>query len=103
MCRGLLTGIVLFRVAPIGTVPDGDATSSHPHPRGIMLKHKFASGDRVSVLPDKTNSNLRPGIYTITRVLPVVGQECQYRARNALDTHERVLDETQLEAAPSLW
>jgi hypothetical protein len=60
-----------------------------------MLRHKFAAGDQVAVLP-RSNSNMRPGIYTITKALPVTGQGCQYRAKNALDGHERVLDEAEL-------
>jgi hypothetical protein len=61
-----------------------------------VVKHKFSVGDRVSVLPDRTNANMRAGVYTITRALPVTGQGFQYRAKNALDNHERVLDEAQL-------
>jgi len=64
-----------------------------------MTEHKFAVGDRVALLSNKTNSNLRPGVYTIVRALPVTSQGCQYRAKNALDTHERVLDEAQIRAA----
>jgi hypothetical protein len=61
-----------------------------------MLKHKFCVGDRVSVLADPTNTTMRPGVYTITKALPVTTQGFQYRAKNVLDSHERVLDEAQL-------
>ena len=61
-----------------------------------MAKHKFSTGQRVQLLPDRTNTNLRPGIYTIVRIMPVTNQGCQYRAKNAMDSHERVLDEAQL-------
>jgi len=61
-----------------------------------MAAHKFAVGDRVSVLPDSTNGNVRPGVYTIVRALPAGDQGCQYRAKNAMETHERVFHETQL-------
>ncbi len=61
-----------------------------------MISHKFAAGDRVSVMPDRGNINARAGIYTIVRTMPVTGQICQYRVKNALDNHERVLDEAQL-------
>jgi hypothetical protein len=66
-----------------------------------MNEHKFAVGDRVSVLPDRSNANVRPGIYVVTRRLPVTGQRCQYRVKSALDTHERVLDEDQMRAVTS--
>ena len=64
-----------------------------------MLKHKFAVGDRVVMAADRSNENIRPGVYTIVKALPVAGRGCQYRARNALDTHERVLDEDLLQRA----
>ena len=46
-----------------------------------MATHKFAVGDRVTVLPDRTNANMRPGVYTITRALPVTGFGFVYRVR----------------------
>jgi hypothetical protein len=61
-----------------------------------MTKHKFATGDRVLAMADSNNANMRPGVYTIVKVLPVAGRGCQYRAKNVADTHERVLDETLL-------
>jgi len=64
-----------------------------------MLKHKYAAGDRVIAVASRWNENIRPGVYTIVRALPVAGRGCQYRARNALDTHERVLDEDMLRRA----
>lgn len=64
-----------------------------------MLKHKFATGDRVLALPNPENANVRPGIYTILRVLPLAGSGLQYRAKNVTDTHERVLDEALLRPA----
>lgn len=64
-----------------------------------MLKHRFATGDRVVAMPDTSNPNIRPGVYTIVKVLPVAGFGCQYRVKNALDTHERVLNEALLRPA----
>ncbi len=64
-----------------------------------MPIHKFAVGDRVTLLPDRLNANVRPGVYTIVRTLPETPQGCQYRAKNALDSHERVFDEAQLRSA----
>ena len=66
-----------------------------------MLKPKFCVGDRVSVAADRTNANMRPGIYTITRALPLTAQGVQYRAKNILDSHERVLNEAQLHVISS--
>ena len=67
-----------------------------------MAVHKFAVGDRVSLLPDRLNANVRPGIYTIVKALPATSLGCQYRAKNALDSHERVLDEAQLRSAKGI-
>ena len=61
-----------------------------------MTERKFASGDRADVLPDRLNPHVRPGVYTIVRAMPVTGHGCQYRAKNTLDNHERVFDESQL-------
>jgi hypothetical protein len=61
-----------------------------------LVKHKFAAGDLVSVLPDRSNHHMRPGIYKITKALPASDEGCQYRAKNVMDSHERVLNEAQL-------
>ena len=61
-----------------------------------MGQHKYAVGDRVSLMPDKYNTHVRPGIYTIVRRMPATSQGCQYRVKNAQDSHERVLDEAVL-------
>ena len=64
-----------------------------------MAVNKFAVGDRVALLPDRLNANVRPGVYTIVRALPATSAGIQYRAKNALDSHERVFDEGQLRSA----
>jgi hypothetical protein len=64
-----------------------------------MVKHKFTKGDRVAVVVDKSNTNVRPGLYTVVRVLPFVGHGPQYRVKHTLDSHERVIDEAQPRAA----
>jgi hypothetical protein len=64
-----------------------------------MLKHKYSVGDRVVMAAGTANESIRPGVYTIVKALPVAGLACQYRARNALDAHERVLDENLLRPA----
>ncbi|MBS0642410.1 MAG: hypothetical protein JSS43_21320 [Proteobacteria bacterium] len=63
------------------------------------MKHKFAPGDRVIAVADRSNDNQRSGVYTIIRALPLAGRGYQYRAKSALDTHERVLDEDLLRPA----
>lgn len=64
-----------------------------------MLKHKFAAGDHVVVAANRVNENIRPGLYRIVKTLPVSDNGCQYRAKNAIDTHDRVLHEDLLRPA----
>jgi hypothetical protein len=61
-----------------------------------LTEYKFAVGDKVALSADSSNANVRPGIYTIVRRMPVTQIGCQYRAKSALDNHERVVDEAQL-------
>ncbi len=62
----------------------------------MMIAHKFSAGDRVQFQPGRFDVNVRPGVYTIVRRMPVTGTSCQYRVKSALDNHERVIDEAQL-------
>ena len=64
-----------------------------------MAEYKFAAGDKVALTSNSSNVNVRPGIYTIVRRLPVSGQGRQYRAKSTFDSHERVVDEAQLRRA----
>ena len=64
-----------------------------------MSQHKFSAGDRVMVQANRLDGHLRPGVYTVIRTMPVTSQGNQYRAKNVLDNHERVLDEAQMRAA----
>ncbi len=64
-----------------------------------MAKHKYAAGDRVFALPDKSGVNLAAGAYTVLKALPEAGRGCQYRVKSPLEAHERVLDESQIRKA----
>jgi hypothetical protein len=64
-----------------------------------LIEYKFAAGDKVALMTNSSNVNVRPGIYTIVRRMPVTQIGCQYRAKSALDNHERVVDEAQLRRA----
>jgi hypothetical protein len=64
-----------------------------------LTEYKFAAGDKVALMTNSSNVNVRPGIYTIVRRMPVTQIGCQYRAKSALDNHERVVDEAQLRRA----
>ena len=64
-----------------------------------MTEYKFSAGDKVALMTNSSNVNVHPGIYTIIRRMPVTQLGCQYRAKSALDNHERVVDEAQLRRA----
>ena len=64
-----------------------------------VADYKFAVGDRVALVANSSNANVRTGVYTIVRRMPASSQGCQYRAKSALDSHERVVDEAQLRRA----
>lgn len=64
-----------------------------------MVSHKFAVGDRVQLIVDKYAGDVPPGIYMISRRLPVEANICQYRVKHTQDGHERVVQESQMVAA----
>jgi hypothetical protein len=64
-----------------------------------LAEYKFAAGDKVTLIANSSNVNVRPGVYTIVRRLPLSSQGCQYRAKSAMDNHERVVDEAHLRRA----
>jgi hypothetical protein len=61
-----------------------------------MPTHKFAIGDRVRLVVSKYAGDVPPGVYTISRQLPVEANVCQYRVKHVQDGHERVVRESQL-------
>lgn len=66
-----------------------------------MTRHKFAVGEQVQFLQSRNDLHIPSGTYTVTRLLPAEGGDCQYRVRNAHDGHERVMRESQLAGGPS--
>ena len=62
-----------------------------------MTTPRFSVGDRVSLGVAGQDRIRTPGIYVITRILPLdQSRGFQYRARNELDPHERAFDEAEL-------
>ncbi len=58
---------------------------------------RFSVGDRVSLGVSGQDRTRTPGIYIITRILPLErARGFQYRARNEADPHERAFDEGEL-------
>jgi hypothetical protein len=48
------------------------------------------------LVTNSSNANVPSGVYTIVRRMPASSQGCQYRAKSAFDSHERVVDEANL-------
>ena len=61
-----------------------------------MTTHKFAVGDRVRLAVSKYAGDVPPGVYAISRQLPVEANVCQYRVKHLQDGHERVVQESQI-------
>ncbi|MBE7210884.1 MAG: hypothetical protein INR65_07670 [Gluconacetobacter diazotrophicus] len=61
-----------------------------------MSSARFAVGDRVVFLPQKSDYNVSRGFYTVVRVMPAGSGGVSYRVKNDGDAHERVIVEAQL-------
>lgn len=77
----------------------GGGALRRPTHRCAHVERKYAACDRVIAVAGTSNENIRPRVFTIVKTLPSDGRGWRYRARNALDTHERVLDEDLLQSA----
>ena len=62
----------------------------------MSAQHKFAVGQTVRFSPDLGQGSSRPGSFEIVRLLPEAASVPQYRVKNQLDGHERVVREDQL-------
>ncbi len=72
-----------------------------------MTTHKFKVGQVVAFQPGARDANIPRGRYKIQRLLPSETRDPQYRVKHAVDSHERVMAESQLTADPDadrqLW
>ena len=64
-----------------------------------MANHKFKIGQTVEYLPDKIQIRPPAGSFRIVRLLPALGQDNQYRIKNASEAYERIAQESQLTVA----
>jgi len=67
--------------------------------RVLMFGHKFTVGQSVRFSPDRVQASTSRGGFKIVRLLPETANVLQYRVKNQIDGHERVVREDQL--APS--
>jgi len=65
--------------------------------RGIRaLDHKFRIGQSVEFFPSRGVDHRSKGQYTIVLLRPLDGDAPQYRIRNKVDGHERIVREHEL-------
>ena len=73
----------------------------------LLTSHKFKVGQVVAFQPGARDANIPRGKYKIQRLLPSETRDPQYRVKHAVDSHERVMAESQLSAEPetghALW
>jgi hypothetical protein len=62
-----------------------------------MQTHKFKIGETVFIKPAPTQ-NLPGGSYVVIQRLPEHDAELEYRVRNRVEPHERVMRESELRA-----
>lgn len=64
-----------------------------------MSSHKFKIGQSVNYTSGLIGAISANGIYTITQLLPLEGDNFRYRIKSAAEPHERVVKESQLNRA----
>jgi hypothetical protein len=61
-----------------------------------VKEHKFQIGQVVNFTPGALTLETSIGLYEVVRHLPPEGPENQYRVKSVLDSHERVVRESQI-------
>ena len=65
-----------------------------------VTHHKFSVGQLVDFLPGRADTNVPRGTFIVERLLPPTeAGSPQYRIKHAIDRHERVVQEGQLEGS----
>lgn len=64
-----------------------------------MTRHIYSIGQQVSFGGRVVTYLKRTGVFTITKLLPPVGVELQYRIKSEHEAHERVAIENELNSA----
>ena len=63
-----------------------------------MTRHIYSIGQQVGFGDRVVTYLKRTGVFTITKLLPPLGAELQYRIKSAGEVHERVASEHELHA-----
>ena len=64
-----------------------------------MTRHIYSVGQQVSFGERVVTYLKRTGVFTVTKLLPPLGAELQYRIKSAGEVHERVASEHELQVA----
>jgi hypothetical protein len=98
--RRLLRSILLFPWRPRSRGKAALAAlvqRRHLHPGGIsMSEHKYRVGQAVEFFPDRGVDQTARGRYKIVRLFLGEGNSPQYRIKNDVDGHERMVGEREL-------
>jgi hypothetical protein len=98
--RRLSPGILLFPWRPRSLGKAALAVRvqrRHLHPGGIsMSEHKYCVGQAVEFFPDRGVDQTAKGRYKIVRLFLGEGNSPQYRIKNEVDGHERMVGEREL-------
>lgn len=63
-----------------------------------MTRHIYSIGQHVSFDKQVGTYLKRAGVFTVTKLLPPLGAELQYRIKSEGEAHERVATEHELQA-----
>jgi hypothetical protein len=61
------------------------------------VSHKFKVGQTVTYTSGAFDRGGASGVYKVTQLMPVEGDDHQYRIKSASEPHERVVKESQLD------
>ena len=63
------------------------------------LTHRYKVGETVYFTASNVSRPAASGTYEVIRLLPIDGDDCQYRIKSTTEAFERVAKESQLKAA----
>jgi hypothetical protein len=64
-----------------------------------VAQHKFKIGQTVNYTSGPFGRGTAGNLYKVTRLLPLEGDDFQYRIKSSDEPHERVVSESQLQRA----
>jgi len=85
-----------FQQQRFAAPPDRRATKPACDMEHTVSDYKFKIGQSVHYTSGPYGRGTANGVYKITQLLPVEGDDRQYRIKSASEPHERVVKESQL-------